>query len=69
MENTLREVVRCTKDGITLNTFMMGRDPGAARFISTVTKINKGRAFLASTDGLGQYVVTDYINNKRKVID
>ena len=69
MEQTLREVVRCTKDGITFNTFMMGRDPGAARFVGTVTKLNKGRAFLASADRLGQYVVTDYINSKRKVID
>ena len=69
MEQTLREVVRCTKDGITLNTFMMGRDPGAARFVGAVTKLNKGRAFLASADRLGQYVVTDYINSKRKVID
>ena len=69
MEHTLREVVRCTKDGITFNTFMMGRDPGAARFVGAVTRLNKGRAFLASADRLGQYVVTDYINSKRKVID
>ena len=35
---TLREVVRCTKDGITINTFMLERSPALTDFIGYVDR-------------------------------
>jgi uncharacterized protein with von Willebrand factor type A (vWA) domain len=68
IEETLREVVRCTKEGITINTFMMERDPSLVEFVRLMTKINRGRAFFATPYRLGQYVLVDYVNAKRKLI-
>jgi uncharacterized protein with von Willebrand factor type A (vWA) domain len=45
---------------------MMEQDPYLMRFIQEVTKINRGRAFFSSPHHLGEYIVTDYINSKRR---
>ena len=66
IERTLQEVKRCTREGIVINTFMMEQDPYLMRFVQEITKINRGRAFFSSPSHLGQYVVTDYLNNKRR---
>jgi uncharacterized protein with von Willebrand factor type A (vWA) domain len=66
IEQTLLEVKRCTKEGIIINTFMMEQDPYLMRFVQEVTRINQGRAFFSSPRHLGEYIVTDYINNKHR---
>ncbi|MGQ4810007.1 hypothetical protein NKDENANG_03450 [Candidatus Entotheonellaceae bacterium PAL068K] len=66
IEQTLIEVRRCTKEGIIINTFMMEQDAYLMRFVQEVTHINQGRAFFSSPRHLGEYIVTDYINNKRR---
>ena len=42
---------RCTREGITINTFMLERSPGLVRFVEQMTRINRGRAFFASRSG------------------
>ena len=66
IEQTLLEVKRCTKEGIIINTFMMEQDPYLMRFVQEMTRINRGRAFFSSPSHLGEYIVTDYISNKRR---
>jgi uncharacterized protein with von Willebrand factor type A (vWA) domain len=66
IEQTLLEVKRCTKEGIVINTFMMEQDPYLMRFVQEITRINRGRAFFSSPGHLGEYIVTDYINNKKR---
>ena len=68
VEETLREVVRCTRDGITINTFMLDHDPALLDFVKTMSKINRGRAFIASPDQLGDYVVADYLTMRNSVV-
>src|SRR5581483_3629871 len=68
LEETLREVVRCTKDGITINLFMMERDRHLSDFVAMMAKINRGRAFYAAPSRLGEYILLDYVNNKRRVV-
>jgi uncharacterized protein with von Willebrand factor type A (vWA) domain len=65
VEATLREVMRCTKDEIRINTFMLDADNGLRRFIEQLTKLNKGRAFFTSPDTLGDYVLVDFLEHKR----
>jgi hypothetical protein len=31
-----------------------------------MTRINRGRAFYSSAANLGQYILVDYVNNRRK---
>ncbi len=66
LQETLKEVVRCTRERITINTFMLERSPYMAGFVSEMAKINKGRAFFAEPDHLGEYILVDYVANKRR---
>ena len=67
LQETLKEVVRCTREQITINTFMMDRSPYMTGFVQEIAKINKGRAFFATPDRLGEYLLVDYVSNKRKL--
>ena len=66
IEETLREVGRCTRDGITINTFMLERTPWLAQFVEHMTRINHGRAFYVSPEKLGEYVVVDFVERRRR---
>ena len=67
VEATLREVVRCTRDNIRINTFMLDADSGLRSFIEKLTSINRGRAFFTNHQTLGDYVLVDFIEHKRKL--
>jgi len=66
LQETLREVQRCTREGITINTFMLERSMMLAAFVEQMAKINRGRAFFATPERLGEYVLVDYVSNKRR---
>jgi uncharacterized protein with von Willebrand factor type A (vWA) domain len=68
MEQTLREVHRCTREGITINTFMLEQSPWLTAFVEQLTRINRGRAFFSSPDRLGEYVLVDYVTARRKAV-
>jgi uncharacterized protein with von Willebrand factor type A (vWA) domain len=65
---TLKEVKRCTRQGITINTFMLGQDYYMERFVNELTRINRGRAFFTSPDNIGDYILVDYLTHRRKKI-
>jgi len=65
IQETLKEVVRCTRDNIVINTFMLERGYQLEDFINQVTQLNGGRAFFAEPEALGEYVLVDYVDNKR----
>ncbi|MGH2511952.1 MAG: VWA domain-containing protein [Candidatus Limnocylindrales bacterium] len=64
IEETLREVQRCTKAGITINTFMLERSRALTDFIAEVTRLNRGRAFYAEPEHLGEYVLVDFVRGR-----
>ena len=66
VSETLKEVKRCTSAGITINTFMLETNAFLQDFVDKMTRINQGRAFYTNPDDLGQYVLVDYYNNRRK---
>jgi uncharacterized protein with von Willebrand factor type A (vWA) domain len=65
-EETLREVVRCTREGITINTFMLARGHYLVDFVNQMSKINTGRAFYVEPERLGEYVLVDFVSHKRR---
>lgn len=67
-QQALLEVQRCTRDGITINTFMLEDDRWMVAFVNQLTAINHGRTFFADKNNLGEYLLVDYLNSKRKVI-
>ncbi len=66
IQETLKEVKRCTQAGITINTFMLESTYDLLDFVDKMTRINKGRAFFTTPDKLGQFVLVDYMSNRRK---
>ncbi|MDQ2885843.1 MAG: VWA domain-containing protein [Chloroflexota bacterium] len=67
-QQTLLEAQRCTRDGITINTFMLYDDEWMTAFVNQMAEVNHGRTFYADKDNLGEYLLVDYINNKRKFV-
>jgi len=63
---TLREVRRCARDGITVNVFMLWDDPHLKHFVNQMATVNRGRAFYTNPDSLAEYVMIDYLSNKQK---
>jgi uncharacterized protein with von Willebrand factor type A (vWA) domain len=66
IQKTLLEVDRCTRDGIRINTFMLDASSGLRSFVERMTRINRGRAFFTSPETLGDYVLVDFVENKRR---
>jgi uncharacterized protein with von Willebrand factor type A (vWA) domain len=63
---TLKEVKRCTQEDIIINTFMLENTYQLVNFVDRMTRINKGRAFYTSASKLGEYVLVDYVANRKK---
>ena len=66
IQETLREVQRCTRDGITINTFMLERSRALAEFVALITRMNRGRAFYATPEHLGEYVLVDFVSGRTR---
>ena len=66
IRETLKEVKRCTKKNITINTFMLDRNYYLKEFVNQVARINKGRVFYTTPDKLGEYILVDYVQQKKK---
>ncbi|TMD58619.1 MAG: VWA domain-containing protein [Chloroflexi bacterium] len=67
-QQALLETQRCTRDGITINTFMLEDDRWMVAFVNQMAEINRGRTFYADKNNLGEYLLVDYLNSKRKFI-
>ncbi|MFZ0666487.1 MAG: VWA domain-containing protein [Acidimicrobiales bacterium] len=65
VRRTLTEVVRCTKAGITINTFMLDPDHSLQGFVEQMTRLNRGRAFFTNPDNLGDYLLVDFLEHRR----
>jgi uncharacterized protein with von Willebrand factor type A (vWA) domain len=67
VEATLSEVMRATREGIRINTFMLDASRALQAFIEQLTAINHGRAFFTSPENLGEYLLVDFIEHKRQL--
>ena len=67
-QQTLLEVQRCTRENITINTFMLEDDSWMVAFVNQMSQINHGRTFYADKNNLGEYLLVDYLNSKRKFV-
>jgi uncharacterized protein with von Willebrand factor type A (vWA) domain len=66
IRETLKEVRRCTRKDIVINTFMLDRNYYLKEFVNQIAKMNKGRVFYTTPERLGQYILVDYVAQKRK---
>jgi uncharacterized protein with von Willebrand factor type A (vWA) domain len=68
IDQTLSEVMACTREGIRINTFMLDPEPALSQFIERITEMNGGRAFFTNRDNLGDYLLVDFVEHRRRHI-
>ncbi len=66
VNRTLEEVDLCRRQRIVITTFMLATDPVLTDFVERLTQINRGRAYYASPYNLGEFILADYIRNRRR---
>lgn len=66
LNRTLNLAGQLRRIKIPVITFMIAQDPYLQSFVRTFTKVNNGKAFYSSLDGLGNFVFEDYERNKKK---
>jgi uncharacterized protein with von Willebrand factor type A (vWA) domain len=63
LQRTMAEVLRCTKAGITINTFALDIERSQFPFVEQIAKVNGGRTFYTSVDDLGVYALDDFVRS------
>jgi uncharacterized protein with von Willebrand factor type A (vWA) domain len=63
---TFRAVKHCTARGVAINTFMLDSSYYLKAFMDEIAKINGGRVFYTTPEQLGEYILVDYVQNKKK---
>ena len=63
---TLREALRCSRDNVRINTFMIEGSPALEDFVGEMTGLVRGRAFLTDPNRLGEYVLIDYVKQRTR---
>jgi Ca-activated chloride channel family protein len=63
---TLDEADLCRRQKVVITTFMLATDTMLTQFVERLTQINRGRAYFASPYNLGEFILADYIKNRRK---
>ncbi|HEX2223120.1 MAG TPA: VWA domain-containing protein, partial [Thermoanaerobaculia bacterium] len=63
---TLDEADVCRRQKVVITTFMLATDPMLTQFVEKLTQINRGRAYFASPYNLGEFILADYIRNRRR---
>jgi Ca-activated chloride channel homolog len=66
VNRTLEEVDLCRRQRVVITTFMLATDPLLTEFVEKMTQINRGRAYFASPYNLGEFILADYIRNRRR---
>lgn len=66
INKVLDEAMACKRDKIQVTTFMIARDPYLQDFVREFTETNGGRAYFASPNHLGKFVLEDYVRNRKK---
>lgn len=67
VDATLQEVLRCSREGIRINTFALDATGHLRQFVEKITQLNRGRAFFTTPETLGDYVLVDFIENRRQL--
>ena len=66
---TLAQVAACTRERIRINTFMLDATPHLTSFIEKITQLNGGRAFFTTPENLGDYVLVDFVEHRRQLVN
>jgi uncharacterized protein with von Willebrand factor type A (vWA) domain len=66
MNKTFDQAVAMRREGIPITTFMIASDPYLQQFVHKLTELNRGKAYFSEPGRLGQYVLVDFVRNRRR---
>ena len=69
IRETLKMVKRLSQQEVTINTFMLDSNYYLKEFVNQLARLNGGRVFYTTPDQLGEYILVDYVQHKRKKIN
>ncbi|MGB7328675.1 MAG: hypothetical protein WBD31_27605 [Rubripirellula sp.] len=70
-EATMREAAMCSKEGITINIFLIpswSQSQEDVQFAQRLAQTTQGRVFFTSGKDLDRFVLWDYVQNRREII-
>ena len=68
LSETFKEVAKCKKAGILINTFMLARDYDLVNFVKKITEMCRGKAYFTTPFTLGHYLLMDFMQKKTRTI-
>jgi uncharacterized protein with von Willebrand factor type A (vWA) domain len=63
-EATLREAMRCTRERILINTFLLEQSAMMVGFAERMSRVNRGRLIHVDPANLGRYLLRDFLQNR-----
>jgi uncharacterized protein with von Willebrand factor type A (vWA) domain len=67
-ERTIIEAKKCYKKGIQIDTIMISEEDSLLSYVNEMEKYVNGRSYYINPDSIDKMLLTDYINNKKKLI-
>lgn len=65
---TLREVARCTREDIRINTFLLTESATMSTFAEKYSRLNRGRLIHVDPGNLGRYLLRDFLRHRSDVL-
>jgi len=65
---TMREVARCTRENIRINTFLLAESATMEGFAERYSRLNRGRLIHVDPGNLGSYLLRDFLRNRSSVM-
>lgn len=65
VSKTLDEAVALRKEHVPITTFMIASDPYLQQFVHRLTELNRGKAYFSEAGRLGEFVLVDFVRNRK----
>jgi Ca-activated chloride channel family protein len=66
MNKTFDQAIALRREGVPITTFMIASDPYLQQFVHRLTELNHGKAYFSEPGKLGQFVLVDFVRNRRR---
>src|SRR5207249_1933820 len=66
---TLQEAKKCKREGIEIDTIMVSEEADLLKYVENLEKYLKGRAYYINPEKIDRVLITDFISNKKKILN
>jgi len=66
---TLQEAKKCKREGIEIDTIMVSEEADLLKYVETLEKYLRGRAYYINPEKIERVLISDFISNKKKILN